>query len=856
MEKRFVNRKNFAKTIPDFVRRRHKFPPRWLVVVFISVLAATLTSLKILTPDSFAVTGTIVISAFLFLVLFTAIYLHKNLDIVMATEFQNALFAGAARLNTEFTLIVKEDGTIIYSDIKYNRKFSHLINEGLWGLDALLAHEGLSKENKNRLLRALANGDSEYIPFSMKDPQGGTNQISLVVEPINVRQTLSQDSSEQMALNIVPINRPDGYIFIRAVRKENSRPSIEPLLRQAQFPLYITDTSGNFRHANEAFFRLVEYSSDEFDMGQVTIPQLIEALDKSQTITGYFSDSVIVATKSGRKPMLLNHVEFTDDNDETLRYGFLFPDMTPITKPSVDNVPQALEQGWMYFIEESPIAVALLDKEGNVQQSNPAFRAILEEYHPNLGNEYNLRDVLSYGASELQQFLKENGSKDGSSIDIKIAGDDGMTASLDINTLYETDGSVTGYVAYLIDKTEQKNLELRFAHSQKMQAVGQLAGGIAHDFNNLLTAMMGFCDLLLLRHPAGDPSFADIMQIKQNANRAANLVRQLLAFSRKQTLQPEILDITDVLAELSNLIRRLIGENIELKINHGRDLGLIKVDQGQLEQVLINLAVNARDAMQQGGTLVIQTSNVTVDKNHSIERDLVPPAEDENIEDGEYVLVDVVDTGHGIPKNIIGKIFEPFFSTKEMGSGTGLGLATVYGIIKQTGGYIYVSSTPKGTKFSIFLKRYANNKNAEKPVIESEIADKAISADLTGKGTILLVEDEAPVRIFSAQALSNKGYTVLEADCGEAALRVVAERGAEIEMIITDVIMPGMNGPTMIEEVNKTYPDMKVIFISGYAEDAFIKTYGTERKFNFLPKPFTLKQLAGKVKEIMEKEGA
>jgi two-component system cell cycle sensor histidine kinase/response regulator CckA len=313
-----------------------------------------------------------------------------------------------------------------------------------------------------------------------------------------------------------------------------------------------------------------------------------------------------------------------------------------------------------------------------------------------------------------------------------------------------------------------------------------------------------------------------------------------------------MLDITDVLAELSNLVRRLIGENIELKMMHGRDLGAVKADQGQLEQVFINLAVNARDAMNNGGRLTIQTSHVKVDAKNPIARDLIPPLEDEAIVEGDYVLVEMIDTGSGIPRDLLQKIFEPFFSTKEVGSGTGLGLATVYGIIKQTGGYVYVTSKEgSGTKFSLFFKRYKPEE--AKPVIEAEATAAAVTDDLTGKGTVLLVEDETPVRAFAARALRNKGYTVLEADCGEMAIEVMEKQGSEVDVIITDVIMPGINGPTMIEEVAPKFPRVKVVFISGYAEDVFVKSYGSEREFNFLPKPFTLKQLASKVKEVMAK---
>jgi two-component system cell cycle sensor histidine kinase/response regulator CckA len=356
-----------------------------------------------------------------------------------------------------------------------------------------------------------------------------------------------------------------------------------------------------------------------------------------------------------------------------------------------------------------------------------------------------------------------------------------------------------------------------------------------------------------MRHPAGDQSFADIMQIKQNANRAANLVRQLLAFSRKQTLQPKVISITDTLADLSNLIGRLIGENIKLNILHGRDLGLVRVDQGQLEQVIINLAGNARDAIDSDGVLTIQTQNFKYDKDTQLDPNMVAPAEDDIIEYGEYVLLEITDTGSGINRELLGKIFEPFFSTKEVGSGTGLGLSTVYGIIKQTDGYVYVKSEKgKGTTFSIFLKRHKEDPSHQlsKAPESSEIS--VASEDLTGKGTILLVEDEAPVRAFSASALMNKGYTVLEAESGHQALDIVKEAGGTIQLIISDVIMPGLNGTAMVEEIRKNYPDIPVIFISGYAEDMFEDHYTRGKEFNFLPKPYTLKQLASKVKEVLQ----
>ena len=368
---------------------------------------------------------------------------------------------------------------------------------------------------------------------------------------------------------------------------------------------------------------------------------------------------------------------------------------------------------------------------------------------------------------------------------------------------------------------------------------------MAHDFNNLLTAMIGFCDLLLLRFRPGDPSFADIMQIKQNANRAANLVRQLLAFSRQQTLQPRVLSITDVLAELSHLLRRLIGENIELKVVHGRDLGLVRVDQGQLEQVIINLAVNGRDAMPSGGTLTIRTTNTTTAAPIRRGHEVMPR--------GDYILVQVADTGVGIPKENLERIFEPFFSTKEVGSGTGLGLSTVYGIVRQTGGFVFVDSEPgQGATFSIYLPRLDANEATAPRTEAGEAAGQG--RDLTGAGTVLLVEDEDPVRLFSARALRNKGYRVLEAKSGEAALELLTQGKETIDLVVTDVVMPRMDGPALVRAVRETHPDMKVIFISGYTEDAFRKRLDSDTEIHFLPKPFSLKQLAGKVKEVMMSE--
>lgn len=491
------------------------------------------------------------------------------------------------------------------------------------------------------------------------------------------------------------------------------------------------------------------------------------------------------------------------------------------------------------IFDAAPIAIAVVDATGSVKEYNQPLKL-----HPSasqLNANDNILDIVveedREALTELIKFANE-GRPAAVPLDIVYSGQPERVGQVFSASITKNDKRFA--ILYLVDTTQEKSLERQFVQAQKMQAVGQLAGGVAHDFNNLLTAIIGFCDLLLVRHDAGDQSFSDIIQIKQNANRAANLVRQLLAFSRQQTLRPRVLMLTDVLADLSNLIRRLIGETIELKVVHGRDLPSVKVDQGQLEQVIINLAVNARDAMPNGGKLEIRTRLVKSDDALIDRYDVVVPA--------EYVLIEVEDAGCGIPKDNLNKIFEPFFTTKEVGQGTGLGLATVYGIVKQTGGFVFVESeVGHGTTFLLLLKAHdkANEPEEKQDIIEP------VERDLTGKGTILIVEDEDPVRMFARRALENKGYNVLDASSGEEGLDVLNETSAKIDLLITDVVMPNMDGPTLVKTARQSRPDLPVIFVSGYAEDMFRKNLEAE-EFQFLPKPFTLKDLAEKVKSILD----
>jgi two-component system cell cycle sensor histidine kinase/response regulator CckA len=335
------------------------------------------------------------------------------------------------------------------------------------------------------------------------------------------------------------------------------------------------------------------------------------------------------------------------------------------------------------------------------------------------------------------------------------------------------------------------------------------------------------------------------MQIKQNANRAAALVRQLLAFSRKQTLRPQVLDLGEVLGDIHMLLKRLIGEKVALEVVHGRDLWPVKVDISQFEQVIVNLAVNARDAMPVGGKLTLRTANIEAKDSGSFGAKGMPT--------GDYVLVEVSDTGTGIPPEIIDKIFEPFFTTKEVGKGTGLGLSTVYGIVKQTGGFIYADSERGRTSFRIFLPRHIPLPGTE-PVASAQ-PDAARTAgapatDLTGTGRILLVEDEEGLRALNARGLTSRGYTVLEASNGVEAIEVL-EREGHVDLVVSDVVMPEMDGPTLLKELRSRDPGLRVIFVSGYAEEAFAKNLPEDEQYAFLAKPFTLKQLVGEVKKTL-----
>jgi two-component system cell cycle sensor histidine kinase/response regulator CckA len=517
---------------------------------------------------------------------------------------------------------------------------------------------------------------------------------------------------------------------------------------------------------------------------------------------------------------------------------------------------RAAEVRFMRFFQNTPMAIATVDKNGRIARSNARFAASFD------GMLNESRSILTVVAERERATLEgairkaAEGQGDIAPVEAQLTGGNERWASFFVSAVEEEDRDGEAAIVYALETTSQRTLENRIIQQQKMESVGQLAGGIAHDFNNVLSAIMMATDFLLNAHKPTDPSFQDIMQIKQNANRAAALVRQLLAFSRKQTLRPQVLDLGETLSDLGMLLKRLLGEKVTFAgVVHGRDLWPVKADLSQFEQVIVNLAVNARDAMPDGGTLGIRTANVTADECTKYAYKGMPLA--------DYVLVEVTDTGTGIPPDIIEKIFEPFFSTKEVGKGTGLGLSTVYGIVKQTGGFVYADSKPGTTAFHIFLPRHvpgAEEVLAQLPATEAPAiagamtaADsmaKAASADLTGQGVILLVEDEEGLRGLNARGLSSRGYTVLQAGNGVEALEVLEKEGG-VDLVVSDVVMPEMDGPTLLKELRARDPKIKIIFVSGYAEEAFSKNLPSQEQYAFLAKPFTLKQLVAEVKKTL-----
>lgn len=591
-------------------------------------------------------------------------------------------------------------------------------------------------------------------------------------------------------------------------------------------PIYLTDKNGNLIYVNKAFCTLMNCSFKEV-LG-TALSLFIK--ENCPDFHGIWEGISSIQTANGVLPLSIHQRPF--EAGESLYFCGVIQSNETLA-PTVDE----------YLFQESPLPTVVVDAlENHIIYMNKAFLTCFKQEEDNFDHanildllSENTRDILATKLSKLS-----SGSPKFERIEVITAPEyGGKTFNVFIGF---TTATKDAFILYLIDASERKNLEIQFAHAQKMQAIGQLAGGVAHDFNNLLTAIIGFCDLLLQRHSVNDPSFLDIMQIKGNANKASGLVGQLLTFSRKQPSKIQVLNFHDAFIDLSALLQRSIAPFVTLKMELKRNLGWVKIDPNQLTQIFLNLAVNAKDAMKSGGALKIAASKERLKK--------AKPCGNDMIQAGDYIKIIVSDTGCGISAENLPHIFEPFFTTKggSTGSGTGLGLSTVYGIIRGVGGYISVDSEKGiGTTFIIYLPLV----EAEPETLPENKPVRPVFSPLQPPN-ILLVDDEDGVRLVVSRVLKSKGFHVIECANAEQALEELSKR-SDIDLLLTDMIMPGMDGETLIRHAQEANPKMKALLMSGYSEDLARHGSSENKELAFLAKPFELSQLLDKVKEVIEK---
>nr|WP_226341016.1 ATP-binding protein [Gemmobacter serpentinus] len=573
-------------------------------------------------------------------------------------------------------------------------------------------------------------------------------------------------------------------------------------------PMLVANKSGVILFSNEAMRRLVGLR-----------PRHLDRIFATSTLRS--GEEVEVGTANGRVRAMLAEVEGPGERREIY--------LLPVPQANLDDHASA-------DFEHVPVALIKFAPDGMMRVANRAAREVLEIGTQEAPAFHEVFEGLGRPVADWLADIAAARIPPGAEVLRLRNREADLFFQVSLRRIVEQGRTVV--LAVLNDATALKTLEAQFTQSQKMQAIGQLAGGISHDFNNLLTAISGHCDLLLLRHDTVDPEYADLEQIRQNANRAAGLVGQLLAFSRKQTLKPERLDLQEVLSDLTDLLNRLIGEKVSLRLSHAPDLGPIRVDKRQLEQVIMNLVVNARDAMPEGGTIRVETEALALSDEYRRDKAVVPP--------GAYAVIRVSDTGCGIPPDQLHKVFEPFFTTKRVGEGTGLGLSTAYGIVKQSGGFIFIDSeAEKGTTFHLY---FPINTNSDEVQPQATPAPRRNRRRTEG-GVVLLVEDEAPVRAFASRALRLRGFTVLEADCAEAALETLEDPRLDIDIFVTDVVMPGLDGPGWVRKALETRPNVRTIFVSGYAEDCLAEHQARIPNSIFLPKPFSLSALTDAVQD-------
>ncbi|MBB5573697.1 MULTISPECIES: cell cycle histidine kinase CckA [Rhizobium] len=795
---------------------------------------------------------------------------------VMPQTQSDSLARSFLNSHPDGTLITDEKGRIIYANGAYGQLTGAAKATEVQSLETLLSRNRESNEALYRLANGLREGKEGSEEFRLLKPLGPGEGNGNGAHWYRLKaRVLPPEQGRGKALHIWQITditseRDDQERFFKELQN-----AID-YLDHAPAGFFSAGRKGEIFYLNATLAEWLGFDLTKFTPGSMTIGDLVagEGLTLIQS----------VQAEPGLKKTVTLDLDLRRANGQSLPVQIVHSvtsmrDGAPgesrtivLTRQNGGDNDQSASVAAMRFsrfFNNTPMAIASVDGAGHILRTNAPFLKLFSDLVS--------RDDIERGAAlenivyeadrpRLEQALAAAKDRQGDipPIDSRNPKDDTRHFRFYINAVIDQtdEAPEEAAIVYAVEVTEQKALETQMAQTQKLNAVGTLAGGIAHDFNNVLTAILLSSDHLLLQARPSDASFADLMEIKRNANRAAVLVRQLLAFSRKQTMRPTILNLTDVIGDLRMLVDRLLsGTHVKLDVDYGRDLWPVKTDLSQFEQVLINLCVNARDAMPGGGTLTLRTRNLSATEVAGFNYAYLPHE--------EMVLVEVSDTGTGIAPDIMDKIFEPFFTTKEVGKGTGLGLAMVYGIIKQSGGYIHPESeVGKGTTFRIFLPRHI----VEIPtVIEGQVSesrdvsamDQSVAAvvpppeepaDLTGKSAVvLLVEDEEAVRRGGKRMLETRGYTVYEAGSGVEALDIMDELDGQVDVVVSDVVMPEMDGPSLLRELRKKYPDMKFIFVSGYAEDAFARNLPADAKFGFLPKPFSLKQLAVVVRETLDR---
>ncbi len=797
---------------------------------------------------------------------------------IMPQSRQDELSRAFLDSHPEGTVITGRKGNIIYANKAYG-EMTGSSDGTVQSLEIILSQHADSNEALYRLTSSLHEGKSGFEEFRLSRPLTGTSandarghwyRLKVRVLPL---EDMAKSPLYLWQISDITRERDEQERFFKELQN-----AID-YLDHAPAGFFSSGSKNEIHYLNVTLAEWLGIDLTSFHPGSMTIGDIVagEGLALVQS----------VRAEAGQQKTATLDLDLRKANGQSLPVRFVHRvsalrdgtagDSRTIVlgrQPRADNNEADSHAGARFnrFFNNTPMAIASVDGAGRILRTNAPFlklfssvvsRDSLEEGSPfDVVVHENERPALASALSAARDL-----QGDIAPFDSRHPTEEGRYFRYYVNAVIDQSDETPEEAAiiYAVEITSQKELEQQMAQTQKMNAVGTLAGGIAHDFNNVLTAILLSSDHLLLQARQSDATFADLMEIKRNANRAAVLVRQLLAFSRKQTMRPTVLNLTDVIGDLRMLVDRLTSTAVKLDIEFGRDLWPVKTDLSQFEQVLINLCVNARDAMPDGGTIKVRTSNVSHDE--------VPGLALRGLPEEDFVMVEVRDTGTGMSPEIMEKIFEPFFTTKEVGKGTGLGLAMVYGIIKQSGGHIYPESElGKGTSFKLFLPRFipeitAANPDAPAGAVSGDGSDSRTSTaqqvttasakdddvDLTGKSAVvLLVEDEEAVRRGGKRMLETRGYTVHEAGSGVEALDILEELNGEVDIVVSDVVMPEMDGPTLLRELRKSYPDLKFIFVSGYAEDAFAKNLPEDAKFGFLPKPFSLKQLAASVREMLD----